>query len=102
MLCSRHPVLMLTMSTDAQGSAPLQFQLDVDETLQTLLEREDTDHNIQITIEDRGPKSMQLGTAPSAGYRKLDVRGAYVLGNLLQELTLAQTAGRKHIVSTLR
>ncbi|KAK3646302.1 alpha,alpha-trehalase nth1 [Elasticomyces elasticus] len=85
-------------SHDAQGNAPRRFLCDVDETLKTLLMREDTDHNIQITIDDHGPKTIQLGTAASGGYRHFDVRGTYMLSNLLQELTLAKWYGRKQIV----
>jgi len=80
------------------GNAPRRYLINVDETLKTLLAREDTDHNIQITIEDTGPKSIPLGTAASGGYRRFDVRGTYMLSNLLQELTLAKKFGRKQIV----
>ena len=66
--------------------------------MKTLLAREDTDHNIQITIDDAGPKTIPLGTAASGGYRHFDVRGTYMLSNLLQELTLAKKYGRKQIV----
>ncbi|KAI7153053.1 Neutral [Hortaea werneckii] len=84
-------------SHDAQG-APRRYLINVDETLKTLLAREDTDHNIQITIEDSGPKTIALGTAASGGYHSFDVRGTYMLSNLLQELTLAKKYGRKQIV----
>ena len=83
---------------DPQGLAPRRFLINIDETLKNLLAREDTDHNIQITIEDRGPKTIELGTAASGGYRRFDVRGTYMLSNLLQELTLAKKFGRKQIV----
>lgn len=66
--------------------------------MKTLLSQEDTDGNIQITIEDTGPKTIELGTASSGGYRRVDVRGTYMLSNLLQELTLAKEHGRKQIV----
>lgn len=72
--------------------------INVDDCLKTLLAREDTDHNIQITIDDSGPKTIQLGTAASGGYRHIDVRGTYMLSNLLQELTLAKKFGRRQIV----
>ncbi len=71
---------------------------DVDATLQRLLEVEDTDHNNQITIEDSGPKVLTLGTVNSNGYNKAEIRGTYMLYNLLQELTLAQRFGRKAVV----
>ncbi|KAK5105844.1 hypothetical protein LTR62_001974 [Meristemomyces frigidus] len=85
-------------SHDAQGSTPRRFLLDVDETLKNLLAREDTDHNIQITIDDHGPKSIFLGTANSGAYHRFDVRGTYMLSNLLQELCQAKKHGRKQIV----
>ena len=36
--------------------APRRFMVAVDSTLKALLDREDTDRNTQITIEDSGPK----------------------------------------------
>lgn len=41
---------------------------------------------------------MSLGTSASNGYNRFDVRGTYMLSNLLQELTLAHDHGRKTIV----
>ncbi|KAI9684491.1 MAG: alpha,alpha-trehalase nth1 [Trizodia sp. TS-e1964] len=73
------------------------FKVDVDRTLAGLLASEDTDNNMQITIEDNGPKVMSLGTASSNGYNLFDVRGTYMLSNLLQELTLAQAFKKRHI-----
>lgn len=32
------------------------FLIEVDGTIKKLLQQEDTDHNIQITIDDNGPK----------------------------------------------
>lgn len=32
------------------------FLIEVDGTIKKLLQQEDTDHNIQITIDDDGPK----------------------------------------------
>jgi alpha,alpha-trehalase len=48
--------LTSTCSTDELSAQPRKFLIDVDTTLQSLLEREDTDRNMQITIEDVGPK----------------------------------------------
>ncbi|KAJ3118711.1 alpha,alpha-trehalase nth1 [Nowakowskiella sp. JEL0407] len=45
-----------------------------------------------------GPKQFKLGSANSAGYRKYDIRGTYMLSNLLQELALASDYGRRFIV----
>lgn len=53
---------------------------------------------MQITIEDSGPKVISLRTAGSAGLNRFDVRGTYMLSNLLQELTLAKEYGRSQIV----
>jgi len=74
------------------------FLIDVDETQRIILEQEDTDGDFQITINDLGPKTLTVGTADSDGYRKYDIRGTYMLSNLLQELALAKDYGRKHIV----
>ncbi|CDH49002.1 glycoside hydrolase family 37 protein [Lichtheimia corymbifera JMRC:FSU:9682] len=74
------------------------FLLDVKETLRILVEQEDTDGDFQITVNDLGPKTFSVGTADSGGYRKIDIRGTYMLSNLLQELALAKDFGRKHIV----
>ena len=49
-------------------------------------------------MNDLGPKSLSVGTADSGGYRKIEIRGTYMLSNLLQELALAEDYGRKHIV----
>ena len=38
------------------SAQPRKFLIDIDATLRSLLEREDTDKNMQITIEDAGPK----------------------------------------------
>ncbi|ORZ41286.1 trehalase-domain-containing protein [Catenaria anguillulae PL171] len=74
------------------------FLIDVLETEQVILTQEDTDGDFQITVKDMGPKAMALGSAASLGFRKYDVRGTYVLSNLLQELALAKDVGRQFIV----
>ncbi|CAG8483956.1 10168_t:CDS:2 [Diversispora eburnea] len=71
---------------------------DVKETKRILLEQEDTNGDSQITIQDLGPKTLTVGTADSGGYRKFEIRGTYMLSNLLQELALAEEYGRKHVV----
>lgn len=63
-----------------------------------MVEQEDTDGDFQITVNDLGPKSLSVGSADSGGYRKIEIRGTYMLSNLLQELALAEDYGRKHIV----
>jgi alpha,alpha-trehalase len=41
---------------------------------------------------------MALGTATSNGFKTFDIRGTYMLSNLLQELALARDHNRKRIV----
>ncbi|RKO91585.1 glycoside hydrolase [Blyttiomyces helicus] len=77
---------------------PTKFLIDVEETQRLILAQEDTDNDCQITIHDAGPKTFVLGTANSAGYRKTEIRGTYMLSNLLQELALATDHGRRFIV----
>lgn len=72
--------------------------IDVEETQKRILEQEDTDGDFQITINDAGPKVLTLGSANSNGLKKYELRGTYMLSNLLQELAMANDYGRKHIV----
>ncbi|CAO3622528.1 unnamed protein product [Mucor fragilis] len=74
------------------------FLIDVEATLHQVLEQEDTDGDFQITINDLGPKTLSLGTADSGGYKRFQIRGNYMLSNLLQELALAKDYGRKYVV----
>ncbi|KAG0088756.1 alpha,alpha-trehalase nth1 [Podila epicladia] len=85
-------------SHDDKASKPRRFLIDVEETQKLILEQEDTDGDFQITVNDVGPKVITLGTADSAGFNKYDIRGTYMLSNLLQELSLAQDYGRKYVV----
>lgn len=41
---------------DEVSLQPRRFLIQVEPTLKELLSREDTDQNMQITIEDQGPK----------------------------------------------
>lgn len=91
-------ILSRRMSHDAVQEAPRRFIVDVEETMRLVLEQEDTDGNFQICITDSGPKVLTLGTATSNGYKGFDIRGTYMLSNLLQELALAREHGRKRIV----
>jgi hypothetical protein len=50
-----HKPYGLTYELDENGSTR-RFLVPVDTTLQTLLRQEDSDGNMQITIEDMGPK----------------------------------------------
>lgn len=90
--------LIKFLKLDATTGRPRKFLIEVDETLEALIEQEDTDKNMQITIEDMGPKVLSIGTSTSRGHNRVDVRGTYLLSNLLQELTVAKDYGRKLIV----
>ncbi|CAG8526095.1 6289_t:CDS:2, partial [Acaulospora morrowiae] len=85
-------------SHDEKTNRPRKFIIDVEETKRILLEQEDTNGDSQITIQDLGPKTLTVGTASSGGHRKFEIRGTYMLSNLLQELALAEGYGRKHVV----
>ena len=82
-------------SHDEYTQSHQELLINVDRTIEDLLAREDKDRNYQITIEDDGPKHISVGTLASAGYKSTDLRGNYVISNLLQELTLAQDLGKK-------
>ncbi|BGP14321.1 hypothetical protein JCM10213_004448 [Rhodosporidiobolus nylandii] len=86
------------MSHDETSHKPRKFLVDVEETMKLVLEQEDTDENFQIHAADKGPKVFSLGTASSNGYNSFDIRGTYMLSNLLQELALARDHGQKQIV----
>ncbi|KAH7913530.1 glycoside hydrolase family 37 protein [Hygrophoropsis aurantiaca] len=87
------------MSHDEKSvTGPRRFLIDVEETIRVVLEQEDTDGDLQISVTDAGPKMMALGTATSNGFKTFDIRGTYMLSNLLQELALARDHNRKRIV----
>ncbi|KAL8721763.1 MAG: hypothetical protein Q9225_001612 [Loekoesia sp. 1 TL-2023] len=97
--------------TEIQGdSDPSEvcLSVNIDEAMRNLLQREDTDKDGLITIDDRGPKvclpryglSLVLNEVqnfPLGHYSdqntKFDVQGVYRLSCLLQELFLAQKRG---------
>ncbi|TEB33346.1 alpha,alpha-trehalase-neutral trehalase [Coprinellus micaceus] len=79
-------------------TSPRRFLIDVEETIRVVLEQEDTDGDFQISVTDAGPKMMALGTATSNGFKTFDIRGTYMLSNLLQELALARDHNRKRII----
>ncbi|KAJ2339678.1 alpha,alpha-trehalase nth1, partial [Coemansia sp. RSA 2618] len=63
-----------------------------------LLEQEDTSGDFQITVMDSGPKVLKVPTASSGGNRTFEVRGTYMLSNLLQEMALARDCGMSQVV----
>ncbi|MBW0464184.1 hypothetical protein O181_003899 [Austropuccinia psidii MF-1] len=81
-----------------EKSIARKFLLPVDDTLSAVLEQEDTNGDFQISITDSGPKLLAVGTVSSNGYQKFEIRGQYMISNLLQELALASSFGHKHIV----
>ena len=66
------------------------FNLEIDSTLQVLLQQEDTDGDKKITIEDQGPKAFEIN---SISGEKYVVKGTYYLSNLMQELVIAKNEG---------
>ncbi|CCE61521.1 hypothetical protein TPHA_0A04480 [Tetrapisispora phaffii CBS 4417] len=97
---NQHPIRRRGSEDDVllSGKGNRRFFIeDVNSTLKELLLTEDTDSNYQITIEDKGPKVLRIGTANSDGYKYINVRGTYMLSNLLQELTIAKSFGRHQI-----
>jgi alpha,alpha-trehalase len=66
------------------------FLVHLERTKNQILDQEDTDQNNQITVEDSGPKYLQLSTANSQGLNSRSISGHYMISNLLQELALAQ------------
>ncbi|SHI82061.1 alpha,alpha-trehalase [Aquimarina spongiae] len=69
----------------------MHFKLPISETLQALLQQEDTDADNKITIEDKGPKHFKLKCVRGNIY---EVKGTYHLSNLLQELALERQLGK--------
>lgn len=49
-------MLICQISVDEVSEKPRKFIVNVEATLNDLLQREDTDKNHQITIDDNGPK----------------------------------------------
>lgn len=88
------------MSHDAMSieKPDRRFIVDVDATIKQILEQEDTDGDNRISLTDTGPKVISLGTAESNGYRSGEVRGTYMISNLLQELALEHDKGEKRVI----
>ncbi|OMH86322.1 Neutral trehalase [Zancudomyces culisetae] len=88
-------------SLDVRGTNGHKVLIKLDEVQDVILRQEDTDKNYQITIEDTGPKLIRVPTLSSGGHRFMDIRGNYMLSNLLQEVALAKREGRKEAVIDL-
>ena len=68
----------------------MHFKGNIAQTLQNLLEQEDTDGDKKITIEDEGPKAFEIEVYEDTSYfaQVYTIRGTYQLSNFLQELAL--------------
>ncbi|PSN69130.1 glycoside hydrolase [Corynespora cassiicola Philippines] len=82
-------------SHDNLSAIPITYLVEVEATLETLMQREDTDEDEQITIDDDGFKVLRLRTLSSGGFKSADVRGNYPLSNLLQELVRKKEGEQK-------
>ena len=94
---------LLSVPASAEPPAPPhvpRVQVDVAQTLQRLVADEDTDGDKKITVEDGGSAGRARGDgrfwliSSDDESRRYEVVGTYPLSNLLQELKLAQDAGR--------
>ena len=66
------------------------FKLPIQDTLDALLQQEDTDGDKKLTIEDKGPQAFNIKSSEGETYT---VTGIYHLSNLLQELVIAKNEG---------
>ncbi|MAO07546.1 MAG: trehalase, partial [Alteromonas sp.] len=67
------------------------MKVPINETLERLLQQEDTDGDKKITIEDQGPKCFLLKDDTG---KTSEINGTYHVSNLLQELVLARLEGK--------
>jgi alpha,alpha-trehalase len=67
------------------------FKGNIKETLTRLLTQEDTDGDKKITIEDQGPKSLDILLEDGTPY---SIQGTYYLSNFLQELALEKALNK--------
>ena len=71
----------------------MKLKLNIDQTIQQLLEQEDTDGDKRITVDDKGPRRFVLKFSTA----DISVEGTYYLSNLLQELVLAKDNNQDYI-----
>jgi alpha,alpha-trehalase len=71
----------------------MKFNLNINQTIQQLLDQEDTDQDKRITVDDKGPKCFILKSETE----EIAVVGTYYLSNLLQELVLAKEKNQDFI-----
>lgn len=77
------------------------FELNVNETIDTLILNEARENDFQITVDDNGPKLVLLGTSGSGGHSICEIRGNYMISNLLQEVSLAKELTLRHVLVSL-
>ncbi len=75
----------------------MKFNLNINQTIQQLLDQEDTDQDKRITVDDKGPKRFVLKSSSE----EIAVEGTYYLSNLLQELVLAKENNQDFIETDL-
>ncbi|KAJ2900209.1 alpha,alpha-trehalase nth1 [Coemansia aciculifera] len=85
-------------SLDDKTRHPRRFLVDIATIERAILDQEDTNGDYQITVEDSGPKVLKVPTAGSGGNRTMEIRGTYMLSNLLQEMALAKDHGLRQVV----
>lgn len=71
------------------------IEVPINETLEQLLQQEDTDGDKKITIEDKSSKQFRL---KSNSGETFDVEGTFRLSNLLQELVMAKNDGKTNAI----
>src|SRR4051812_31023802 len=95
---SRAPAFLVPFLISACASAPpaapnREWTVDVGANLQRLVRQEDTDNDQKITVADRTTPFL-LKAVDGAEYA---VEGVYPLSVLLQELGMAQLAGKPRL-----
>jgi len=90
-------LLVMVYCVSTSQEKPLYVHVDVNTNLISLIQDEDTDGDLRITVNDtlvegtaRGDKTFLLSLPDTQPF---EVTGTYPLANLLQELKLAQEAG---------
>ncbi|KAI1265692.1 trehalase-domain-containing protein [Xylariaceae sp. FL1019] len=86
--------LCLSQEDDLRVPRPM-LVVDAASTLEALKACEDTDGDHHITIDDKGPKVVTLGTLESGGYHRIQLHGNRAVSNILQELTSSLESGDK-------
>jgi len=82
-------------SSEVVKSAPRMFLCNVQSTIQSLLDQEDTTKDMTITVDDHGPKRYLLETQNGVSAW---IEGNYSVSTLLQELALADISLKTVIV----